>query len=60
MTLDPGFTSVYYQLGIVYARLGQKEKSEHMLDEFNRLQQKEADESAAIDADARDEASNSQ
>lgn len=60
VTLDPGFTSAYYQLGIVYARLGEKEKSEHMLDEFKRLHQKEADESAAVDADARDEASDSQ
>ena len=55
VTLDPGFTSAYYQLSLVYARLGDKEKSECMLAEFKRLQQQEMDDSAAVEEDAKRE-----
>lgn len=55
ITLDPGLTSAYYQLSRVYARLGETEKSEHMLAEFKRLHQQETDDSVAIDEDARKE-----
>ena len=34
---DPDLTSAYYQLGRIYAKVGEPEKSEHMLAEFSRL-----------------------
>lgn len=54
---DPGLSAAYYQLARVYAKLGEVEKSEHMLAEFERLYQQEAHDSRpvdqALDADAR-------
>ena len=52
---DPGFTSAYYQLARVYARLGENEKSESVLADFKRLHQKEQDDSAVVDEDAKSE-----
>ncbi len=34
---DPGLTAAYYQLGRIYTKLGEPERSEHMLAEFKRL-----------------------
>lgn len=34
---DPGLSAAYYQLGRIYTKLGEPEKSEHMLAEFKRL-----------------------
>jgi uncharacterized protein HemY len=54
---DPGFTSAYYQLARVYARLGEGEKSERVLADFKRLHQKEKeqDDSVVVDEDAKSE-----
>jgi tetratricopeptide (TPR) repeat protein len=52
---DPGFTSAYYQLARVYAKLGESEKSERVLADFKRLHQKEQDDSAVVDEDAKSE-----
>ena len=52
---DPGFTSAYYQLARVYAKLGESEKAERMLADFKRLHQKENDDSAAVEEDAKSE-----
>lgn len=55
ITVDPGLTSAYYQLAGVYVRLGETEKSEHMLAEFKRLHQQETADSVVADEDARKE-----
>ncbi|MGC2473901.1 MAG: tetratricopeptide repeat protein [Candidatus Sulfotelmatobacter sp.] len=34
---DPALSAAYYQLGRIYTKLGEPEKSEHMLAEFKRL-----------------------
>jgi Flp pilus assembly protein TadD len=52
---DPGFSSAYYQLARVYAKLGETEKSERTLADFKRLHQKEKDDSAVVDEDAKSE-----
>jgi uncharacterized protein HemY len=52
---DAGFTSAYYQLARVYAKLGEKEKSERMLADFTKLHQKEMDDSALMEEDAKSE-----
>jgi tetratricopeptide (TPR) repeat protein len=52
---DPGFTSAYYQLARVYAALGEKEKSEQVLADFKKLHQKEMDDSAIVEEDAKSE-----
>jgi Flp pilus assembly protein TadD len=52
---DAGFTSAYYQLARVYAKLGEKEKSERVLADFTRLHQKEMDDSAVVEEDAKRE-----
>lgn len=52
---DAGFTSAYYQLARVYANLGEKEKSERVLAEFKKLHQKEMDDSAIVEEDAKRE-----
>jgi len=52
---DPGFTSAYYQLARVYTRLGESEKAERMLAEFKKLHQKENDDTAAVEEDAKSE-----
>ena len=53
LAADPGFTSAYYQLARVYAKLGETEKSERTLADFKRLHQKEQDDSAVVDEDAK-------
>jgi predicted Zn-dependent protease len=55
ITSDPGLTSAYYQVSRVYARLGETEKSEHMLAEFKRLHQQEMDDTKDADEDVRKE-----
>lgn len=52
---DAGFTSAYYQLARVYANLGEKEKSERVLADFKKLHQKEMDDSAIVEEDAKRE-----
>jgi tetratricopeptide (TPR) repeat protein len=52
---DPGFTSAYYQLARVYAKLGEKEQSERVLADFKKLHQKEMDDSAIVEEDAKRE-----
>ena len=55
---DPGLTSAYYQLGRIYAKVGEHEKSEHMLAEFNRLHkqdQQDPHDDQAHDDDAKKE-----
>lgn len=49
VTHDPSLSAAYYQLARVYAKLGQTEKSEHLLAEFERLHQKEQHDSQAVD-----------
>jgi hypothetical protein len=50
-------SAAYYQLARVYAKLGEVEKSQHLLAEFERLYQQEAHDSRpvdeALDEDAR-------
>ena len=55
LAADPGFTSAYYQLARVYASLGESEKSERVLADFKRLHQKEKDDSAVVEEDAKSE-----
>lgn len=54
---DPGLGAAYYQLARVYAKLGETEKSERLLAEFERLYEQEAHDLRAVDqsldADAR-------
>jgi len=55
---DPGLTSAYYQLGRTYAKVGEPEKSRHMLAEFNRLRkqdQQDPRDDQAHDDDAKKE-----
>jgi len=52
---DAGFTSAYYQLARVYAKLGEKEKSERMLTDFTKRHQKEMDDAALMEEDAKSE-----
>jgi len=55
---DPGLTSAYYQLGRIYLKLGELEKSQHMLAEFNRLHkqdQQDPRDDQAHDDDAKKE-----
>jgi hypothetical protein len=52
---DPGLSSAYYQLGRVYAKLGETEKSERMLADFERLYQQQTGDSQGLDDDARKE-----
>jgi tetratricopeptide (TPR) repeat protein len=52
---DPGLSAAYYQLARVYARLGEVEKSKHVLAEFEKLHQREMTDSQALDEDARKE-----
>ena len=52
---DAGFTSAYYQLARVYANLGEKDKSERVLADFKKLHQKEMDDSAIVEEDAKRE-----
>ena len=53
---DPGLSAAYYQLSRVYAKLGDAEKSEHMLAEFQRLYQQEARDSGPVDQAQDDDA----
>ncbi len=54
---DPGLSAAYYQLARVYAKLGDVERSEHLLVEFERLYQQDVHDSRpvdqALDEDAR-------
>jgi tetratricopeptide (TPR) repeat protein len=52
---DPGLSSAYYQLARVYAKLGETEKSERMLADFERLYQQQTGDSQGLDDDARKE-----
>lgn len=55
---DPSFTSAYYQLGRIYVKLGEPEKSQHMLAEFNRLHKQDQEDprdDQAHDDDAKKE-----
>jgi len=57
ITAEPRLTSAYYQLARVYAKLGEKEKSESVLAAFKRLHSQEIDDAAAAEEDARSESS---
>lgn len=46
---DPGLRAAYYQLGRVYSKLGQTEKSNRVLKEFKKLSQQETQASQAGD-----------
>ena len=46
---DPSLSAAYYQLVRVYARLGEKEKSERALADFEKLYQRQTSESEAVD-----------
>jgi len=46
---DPRLTAAYYQLARVYTKLGETEKSQRALAEFERLYQQEAHDSRAVD-----------
>jgi Tfp pilus assembly protein PilF len=46
---DPGLSAAYYQLGRVYSKLGQTEKSDRVLKEFKKLSRQEAHASQAGD-----------
>jgi predicted Zn-dependent protease len=52
---DPSLGSAYYQLARVYAKLGEKEKSESALAEFHKLYQEQANDSPEVADDARRE-----
>jgi tetratricopeptide (TPR) repeat protein len=53
---DPGLSAAYYQLGRVYSRLGQVDKSQHMFAEFERLHKKEQQDPALLDQEQNDDA----
>lgn len=59
ITYDPGLGSAYYQLSRVYARLGETEKSQRALAEFEKLYRQQAKDSRsgdqALEEDARKE-----
>ena len=52
---DPSLSAAYYQLAQVHAKLGETEKSESMLAQFQKLHAQEASDSAALADDARKE-----
>jgi len=52
---DPSLSAAYYQLAQVYAKLGETEKSERMLAQFQKLHAQESNDSAALADDARKE-----
>ncbi|HEV3206967.1 MAG TPA: tetratricopeptide repeat protein [Terriglobales bacterium] len=52
---DPNLSAAYYQLARVYAKLGKTEKSERMLADFEKLYQKQTNDSQTQDDDARKE-----
>jgi tetratricopeptide (TPR) repeat protein len=55
---DPGLTSAYYQLSRIYSKVGEPEKSQQMLAEFNRLHkqdQQDPRDDQAHDDDAKKE-----
>jgi tetratricopeptide (TPR) repeat protein len=47
VTLMPNATTAHYQLGVLYGRTGEKEKSEHHLQRYRQLQKLEAEASGA-------------
>jgi tetratricopeptide (TPR) repeat protein len=52
---DPSLSAAHYQLARVYAKLGETEKSERTLADFERLHQQETNDSQAQDDDAKRE-----
>ena len=52
---DPNLSAAYYQLARVYAKLGETEKSERMLADFEKLYQQQTNDSQTQDDDARKE-----
>ena len=50
---EPNLSAAYYQLSRVYARLGDTEKSESALAEFERLHHQEMSDSEVVDEDTR-------
>src|SRR5213592_2080359 len=52
---DPSLSAAYYQLVRVYARLGEKEKSERALADFNRLYERQITDSQAMEQDTKEE-----
>ena len=50
---EPNLSAAYYQLSRAYARLGQAEKSQSVMAEFERLHQREMSDSQALDDDTR-------
>jgi len=59
VTRDPALSAAYYQLGRVYARLGETEKSARAIVEFQRRYKQEAnasqDTDQEVDEDTRQE-----
>jgi tetratricopeptide (TPR) repeat protein len=53
---DPSLTAAYYQLARVYTKLGETEKSQQALAEFEKLYQQEAHDSRAVDQALDDDA----
>jgi len=54
--LDPGLSAAFYQLARVYARLGDTEKSERTLAEFEKLYQQQARDPRPVDQELDDDA----
>ena len=52
---DPSLSAAFYQLVRVYARLGEKEKSERALADFNRLYERQTTDSQAMEQDTKEE-----
>jgi hypothetical protein len=52
---DPTLSAAYYQLAQVHAKLGETEKSERMLAQFQKLHAQEASDATALSDDARKE-----
>ena len=57
---DPSLSAAYYQLAQVHAKLGETEKSERMLAQFQKLHAQETSDSEALADDARKETESSE
>jgi tetratricopeptide (TPR) repeat protein len=55
VTRDPSLSAAYYQLAQVYAKLGETEKSERMLAQFQKLHAQESSDATALADDTRKE-----
>lgn len=55
VTHDPSLSAAYYQLARVYARLGETEKSKRLLADFEKLHQRQINDSQVMDEDTRRE-----